>query len=140
LTVTGVRLEVQSTVLALIEPRRIERVVVNFLQNALRYSPARSPIVVSLEASDGTAKVTFADQGPGLSPDEVSFVFDKYRRTASARPRPREGLGLGLYISRKIIEAHGGDIGVDSIPDRGARFHFSVPLAAGRTLREPLDE
>jgi CheY-like chemotaxis protein len=132
-----VRLEEgQSGVLALIEPRRIERVVVNFLQNALKYSPAGSPIVVSVEARDGVAKVTVADQGPGLSSDEGSFVFEKYRRTPSARPK--EGLGLGLYISRRIVEAHGGSIGVDSTPGKGARFCFSVPLARGRAVSEPL--
>ena len=122
-----VRLEALRPVAALVEPRRIERVLVNFLQNALKYSPPGSPIVVHLEAVDGMAVVSVSDQGPGLSPEEASFVFDKYRRTSTARRK--EGLGLGLYISRKIVEAHGGRIGVESTPGRGARFYFQVPLA-----------
>ena len=101
-----------------------ERVVVNFLQNALKYSPAASPIVVL------SSTVTLPDHGPGLSSDESSFVFEKYRRTASARPK--EGLGLGLYISRRIVEALGDFIGVDSISGKGATFYSLCLSPAGR--------
>jgi two-component system, NarL family, sensor histidine kinase EvgS len=125
-----VRLEAPLPVTAPIESRRIERVVVNFLQNALKYSPPGSPIAVRLEARDGMAEVSVLDQGPGLSSEEASYVFDKYRRASGASRK--EGLGLGLYISRRIVEAHGGRIGVESTPGRGARFYFQVPLAKGQ--------
>ncbi|MGO9829634.1 MAG: ATP-binding protein [Myxococcaceae bacterium] len=130
-----VRLEVAQAVTALIEPRRLERVVANFLQNALKYSPPGSPIVLRLTETAGTAMVSVADQGPGLSNEEASFVFDKYRRTRAARRA--EGLGLGLFISRKIVEAHGGSIGVESTPGQGATFFFRVPLAHGASALPP---
>ncbi|HMK72110.1 MAG TPA: PAS domain S-box protein [Myxococcaceae bacterium] len=125
-----VHLEAALPVTALIESQRIERVVVNFLQNALKYSPPGSPIAIRLGVQDGTAEVSVLDAGPGLSAEEASYVFDKYRRGTSASRK--EGLGLGLYISRRIVEAHGGRIGVESTPGRGARFYFQVPLAKGQ--------
>ncbi len=127
-----VRLQAEESVTALVEPRRLERVVANFLQNALKYSPAGTPIVLRLEKVDGMARVSVVDQGPGLSEEDASFVFDKYRRTLGAQRK--EGLGLGLYISRKIVEAHGGRIGVTSRPWHGATFYFTVPLAPALAL------
>jgi CheY-like chemotaxis protein len=72
--------------------------------------------------------VSVTDRGPGLAPEERAYVFDKYRRASSAGKT--EGLGLGLYISRKIIEAHGGEVGVDSAPGQGARFFLRLPRIA----------
>ena len=66
------------------DANRIERVLVNFLQNALKYSPPDSPIVVRVDASDDMASVSVADQGPGLTPNEVTYVFDKFRRAPGA--------------------------------------------------------
>lgn len=124
-----VRLLAPETVTARVEPRRLERVLVNFLQNALKYSPAGSAILVQLQTDGGMARVSVVDQGPGLSEDDASFVFEKYRRSAGAQRK--EGLGLGLYISRRIVEAHGGHIGVKSRPGDGASFYFTLPLAPG---------
>ena len=123
---TRVQLEVRAPATGLIEANRIERVVANFVQNAIKYAPEDSPIVVRLEARAGEAIISVCNEGTGLTPEEASYVFDKYRRTE--RSRSREGLGLGLYISRKIVEAHGGRIGVESSPGRETRFFFSVPL------------
>jgi CheY-like chemotaxis protein len=108
------------------DPNRIERVLVNLVQNALKYSPHDSPIVVRVGARGRTAVVSVVDRGPGLTAEEVSYVFDKYRRTPTAEQR--DGLGLGLYISRKIVEAHRGRIGVDPGPGPGSTFHFDLPL------------
>ncbi len=130
-----VRLQLDDSLTALVEDRRLERVVANFLQNALKYSPAGSPILLRLEKVDGTARVSVVDQGPGLSEEDASFVFEKYRRTLGAQPK--EGLGLGLYISRRIVEAHGGRIGVKSRPGHGASFYFTLPLAPAARRRRP---
>ena len=130
-----VHLEVRHSARAFVDVNRIERVVVNFVQNALKYAGTDSSIAVRLEERDGQAVVSVIDQGPGLSTDEASFVFDKYRRARSAAKR--DGLGLGLYISRKIIEAHEGKIGVESAPGRGARFYFTVPRTDGQSERAP---
>lgn len=123
-----VRLEIARPATVSAEARRIERVIVNFVQNALKYAPPGSPIVVRLAGDDDRAVVSVSDRGPGLAPGESAYVFDKYRRASSAKAT--EGLGLGLYISRKIIEAHGGEIGVDSAPGQGATFFFRLPRIA----------
>jgi CheY-like chemotaxis protein/nitrogen-specific signal transduction histidine kinase len=123
-----VRLEIVEPSTIEAEPSRIERVIVNLVQNAIKYSPPGSPIRVRLEAVDDRAVVSVIDAGPGVAPEDRAYVFDKYKRTASAGTK--EGLGLGLYISRKIIEAHGGEIGVDGAPGQGATFFIRLPRTA----------
>lgn len=122
-----IHLDILDTVTAWVDATRLERVVVNFVQNALKYAAPESSIRVRLETVDNMAVVSVIDEGPGLTAQEAAFVFEKYRRTPAARKR--DGLGLGLYISRKIVEAHGGRIGVDSISSQGSTFYFQVPLA-----------
>jgi PAS domain S-box-containing protein len=131
-----VTLEVRAMATAAVEPNRIERVVVNFVQNAIKYSPSGSPVVVRLDTRNDMAHVSVTDRGPGLGTDERSYVFDKYRRAPGTSAR--EGLGLGLYISRKIVEAHGGRIGVESAPGEGSTFFLEVPLIPREQIRVPL--
>jgi signal transduction histidine kinase len=108
-----------------IDDLRIERVVANFLQNALKYAPQHTGIVVRLDHLPHRACVSVIDAGPGLTADDALHVFDKYTRTASARAH--EGTGLGLYVSKRIVEAHGGSIGVESVQGAGSRFFFELP-------------
>jgi signal transduction histidine kinase len=105
---------------------RIERVVSNLLQNALKYAPPATGVVVRLEIAE-TARVSVIDAGPGMTPEEMSCVFGMYWRTEGAESY--EGSGLGLYVSRRIVEAHGGTIGVDSVRHIGSRFYFELPLS-----------
>lgn len=119
-------LDAPAPVMAMVDELRIGRVVANLIGNALKYAPPGSKIVVRLEAGSIAAQISVTDAGPGLSPEEVDHVFDKFRRGANARGR--EGCGLGLYVSRAIVEAHGGRIAVDSVPGGGSRFHFYLPL------------
>ncbi|RUO94074.1 hypothetical protein D7Y11_06375 [Corallococcus sp. AB018] len=109
---------------------RLERVVTNLLTNALKYSPKETPVDVRLAAAHDQAVVSVTNQGAGLSPRDAARLFDKYYRTEDGRSADGKGLGLGLYISRLIVEAHGGHIWVESEPDRGVTFFFSVPLEA----------
>jgi PAS domain S-box-containing protein len=109
-----------------IDALRIERVVVNLLQNALKYAPAGSRIVLQLEVDADRGRISVTDTGPGMTPVETSFVFDKYRRAPSARAH--EGSGLGLYVCKQIVEAHGGTIAVDSVLGAGSRFFFELPV------------
>jgi PAS domain S-box-containing protein len=122
-----VKLKLDGTALVIGDERRIERVLANFLHNALRYTPSDSPITVALSTADGHARVAVIDAGPGLAPDEARCVFDKFRRTSSSRGRG--GFGLGLFVGRKIIDAHGGRIGVESTFGKGSCFYFELPLA-----------
>jgi signal transduction histidine kinase len=105
---------------------RIERVVANLIQNALKYTPSRSAIVVRLDGGATMARVSVTDAGPGIAPEERESIFEAFYRGASTSPH--DGSGLGLYVSKRIVEAHGGRIGVDRAPDRGSCFYFELPV------------
>lgn len=123
-----VRLDAPRSVILQLDDLRIERVVANLLSNALKFSPARSAIVVRLDVHRDRCCVSVRDSGPGVTPAEAGFIFDKYRRTHSSRLY--QGSGLGLWVSRKIVEDHGGTMGVDSVPGGGSRFFFELALSA----------
>jgi PAS domain S-box-containing protein len=108
-----------------IDALRIERVVANLLQNALKYAPKITDIVVGLVVVNDAIRVSVSDAGPGMTPAETGYVFDKFRRASTAGSR--EGSGLGLYVSRKIVEAHGGRIDVTSVQGAGSQFFFELP-------------
>lgn len=112
-------------VTASIDDLRIERVVANLLQNALKYTPRGSSIVVQLGATSHVVRVSIDDVGPGMTPTEIGFIFDKFRRASTAGGH--DGCGLGLYVSKRIVEAHGGRIGVTSMQGAGSRFFFDLP-------------
>ena len=108
------------------DARRIERVVSNLVTNALKYSPPDSPVRVVVDAREEWARVAVIDEGKGLSPHEAELVFDRFHRTSSTKTH--EGTGLGLYICRKILDAHHGRIGVHTEPGRGCQFYFELPI------------
>lgn len=95
-----------------IDPVRIERVLANLIENALKYGPRDVPVVVRLEHRDAKVRIAVTDGGPSLAPRDAALVFERHRRLDS-RAR-HDGSGLGLYLSRRIVEAHGGTIGVDA--------------------------
>ena len=105
---------------------RIQLVLANLIGNAVRYGPAGGTVTVRTRVVDKTLRFEVSDDGPGVPPEYRAAIFDKYVRVPGAPPG---GAGLGLFISREIARAHGGDIGVDSEPGRGATFWFTVPIA-----------
>jgi signal transduction histidine kinase len=104
---------------------RMEQVITNLLSNALKYAPA-TPVTVTLEKTDGEALLSVTDEGPGISPEDQEKIFNRFERSASVREIT--GLGIGLYISKAIVEAHGGQVRVESAPLKGAKFLVSIPL------------
>lgn len=118
-----VELRQRATVIA--DPVRIERVLSNLLANAFKHGARRAPVTVRLEVARHVARVSVIDSGPGLAAEQARELFERYRR-GKAR---NDGYGLGLYISRRIVEAHGGRIGVESRLGAGARFYFELPLS-----------
>ena len=110
------------------DPRRLEQVIVNFLTNAIKYSPKGSTISVLVGVSGGEAKVAVSDHGIGLSESDQARVFDRYFRAAPGQQQA-EGMGLGLHVCKHIIELHGGRIGVQSEIGQGSTFWFSLPAA-----------
>jgi signal transduction histidine kinase len=115
---------VAETLPAVAEYRRVLQVLLNLIGNAIRYSPEHSQIWIRLEALEDRARVIVADQGPGLSGDQQGKIFDKFERLGRSGDG---GSGLGLYISRSLARAMGGELLVDSAPGQGARFILEVP-------------
>jgi two-component system, chemotaxis family, CheB/CheR fusion protein len=125
---TAIDVDVEDGVLARWDERRIGQVVVNLVSNALKYAPG-SPIRTSLRREGSRARIVVEDSGPGVSPEHQATIFDRFERAGASISVG--GLGLGLFISRRIAEAHGGTIEVQSEPGRGARFVVELPLVAG---------
>ena len=109
------------------DPDRLERIVVHLLNNALRYSPAKSEVSVVLARQGDMAVTSVADHGSGIDPADLPHLFARFYRTSSARAMG-DGLGLGLYIAKGLVEAHAGRIWVESTPGRGSIFSFSLPI------------
>ena len=107
---------------------RLERILTNLLSNALKYSPPGSEVTITLERRGGEVVTSIRDRGPGIAPDELPHLFERYYRGPAARAAP-EGLGLGLYITRMLVEAHGGHIWAESQVGAGSTFSFSLPIA-----------
>lgn len=127
----GERIRVEAPLdlpLVLADPDRLDRILANLVTNALKYSSADSPVAVSLVRADREIAVSVADRGPGIAPDELPHVFDRYYRTQATRAS-HEGLGLGLYITRGLVEAHGGRLWAESRLGAGSTFSFTLPLA-----------
>jgi signal transduction histidine kinase len=106
---------------------RLEQVLVNLLSNAVKYG-AGNPIEVRLEQADGAVKLAVADRGIGIPASAVDRIFARFERAAP--PQNYGGLGLGLYITRHIVEAHGGSVHVSSKEGEGTTFLVEMPLSA----------
>jgi signal transduction histidine kinase len=112
------------------DAEKLERVVLNLLDNALSYTPSGGRIAVVAVARDGFVEVSVSDTGPGVPADYRETIFERFVRVPSVKGR-RKGFGLGLYFCRQVVQAHGGDIWVEPGPgDVGSRFVFTLPLGA----------
>ena len=114
----------------------VEQVLVNLLDNALKYTPAGSPIEVIATATDENLTIEIADHGPGLPHGEEDRVFEKFYR---GEPVGARGAGLGLAICRGIVRAHGGRIWAQNLPGGGVAFLFTLPLGAPQPMPVPSD-
>jgi two-component system sensor histidine kinase KdpD len=104
----------------------IERVFANLVENAVKYTPAGTPIEISAATEQDEMVVTVSDHGHGIPEGEEKLIFEKFHRVDSEGNQG--GAGLGLAICRSIVEVHGGRIWVDNLSSGGAAFHFSLPL------------
>jgi signal transduction histidine kinase len=105
------------------DPGRIVQVLENLIHNALKFTPKGGRISVEGRKTDRFVEIRVRDTGPGLQPEEISVIFDRFRQVEK---RGRKALGLGLYISRSIIESHGGRIWAESNPGEGSTFLFTL--------------
>ena len=99
--------------------------VTNLVSNALKYAPG-SPIEVTVERQGQLAVLTVRDSGPGIRPDRLPRIFERFERVGAGSTT--SGLGLGLYITREIVRAHGGSVAVESEPEKGCVFLIELPL------------
>jgi signal transduction histidine kinase len=120
------------------DPDRLQQVLANLLDNARKNAPPDTPIQVHLERADGVARLVVEDEGGSIEPDQVERIFEKFVR---GRDGSVTGTGLGLYISRRIVEEHGGRIWVESSPGEHTRFVIELPsrdgVAAGAAAPKP---
>jgi two-component system sensor histidine kinase KdpD len=106
----------------------IQRVLQHLIENAVRFSPKDRPITLAATSDDGKLLVTVEDEGPGIDPEDLPFIFDKYYR-GRRQKGTSTGTGMGLAIARAILKAHHGGIEVRSKPEKGARFTFWIPMS-----------
>jgi len=111
------------------DPSRLKQVVVNLLDNAIKYTPEGGNVSISVMRQDDHAVLEVADSGLGISADDLPHVFERFYRADKARSRQMGGTGLGLSIVRSICLAHGGQIAVNSTEGRGSLFRVELPLA-----------
>jgi two-component system heavy metal sensor histidine kinase CusS len=108
---------------------RLHRVFMNLLDNALQYTPRGGRVSIEAQCSPEWTTIVIADNGPGIPADDLPYVFDRFRRVDQARNRELGGTGLGLAICKSIVEAHGGQIRMDSTPGQGTRVTVMLPTA-----------
>ena len=113
---------------------RLEQVLGNLLENAVKYSPDGSDITVTVEDKGDSFVTAVCDRGIGIPADELGQVFERFHRGRQVSSTNYGGLGLGLYITKQIIERHGGTIWVESREGQGTTFYFSLPVAEAQTI------
>jgi len=114
---------------------RIGQVLTNYLTNALKYAPVERVVSVRLEVAGSRARVSVRDQGPGLTPEQQQRIWERFYQVSAPGHQGRDGgLGLGLAIAKSIVEQHHGQVGVESVPDHGATFWFTVPIAGSSEM------
>jgi signal transduction histidine kinase len=111
------------------EPDRLAQLLDNLVSNAIKFTPGGGRVSVSLSANDGTVCMQVSDTGIGITDAERQRLFERFFRSQSALEAQIQGTGLGLYISKAIVEAHGGRIGVESEPGAGTTFVVELPVA-----------
>ena len=122
--------EVPAGLVARADVNRLQQVLANLVDNAIKYGAANGRVAVRGRAlADGRVEMSVRDDGPGISPEAAARVFERFYRVDKARSRELGGTGLGLAIVKNVVQAHGGEVRVESTPGAGAEFFFTLPAA-----------
>ena len=119
----------QKELPVLIDPDQISRVLNNLIDNAIKFSADNGEITIKIDEEGINTKSTVADNGIGISQEDKNKLFDKFFKAGDLKARKKSGAGLGLAIAKGIIEAHNGKIWVESEPEKGSSFHFTLPIS-----------
>lgn len=118
------------------DPDRLEQVLVNLLDNAIKYGRANGRIVVTGRVSNGDVQICVSDDGPGIPAEAIDRIFERFYRVDRARSRETGGTGLGLSIVKHIVQSHGGKVWAESKPGRGTQFYFTLPARVPQPVLE----
>jgi len=122
-----VRIECPDNLVATVNAPLLEQAVTNLIDNAIKYSSAGSEVIVSAERLGSGLEIKVADEGCGIAEEHLSRLFERFYRVDKARSRKQGGTGLGLAIVKHIVQAHGGEVTVQSAPDKGSVFTLQIP-------------
>jgi two-component system phosphate regulon sensor histidine kinase PhoR len=122
--------EVAEGIVARVDPLRLRQVLINLIDNAIKYGRANGQVAIRGRALDGTrVELSVRDDGPGIPVEAQARVFERFYRVDKARSREQGGTGLGLAIVKNVVQAHGGEVRVESTPGSGAEFFITLPAA-----------
>lgn len=108
---------------------KLRRILVNLVSNAIKFTSKGGQVAVRAVREDGAVRISVSDTGVGIAPEDVKLLFDKYEQARSRATRGEKGTGLGLYITKQLVELHGGEIKVESELGKGSTFSFTLPVA-----------
>jgi DNA-binding response OmpR family regulator len=139
----GFAIETPASLAAEVDPPKVERVLLNLLSNAFKFTPAGGTVQIAVRGVGGRAIVDVEDTGPGIPPDRREAIFDRFSQIESGPGRQFSGTGLGLSIAKQLVGLHGGSIGAEEPPNgNGSLFRMELPLVApgGAAVRRTAEE
>jgi signal transduction histidine kinase/DNA-binding response OmpR family regulator len=120
------------------DPAKLRQILLNLLSNAVKFSPEGGRVELGSESATGAVRFFVRDGGPGIADELRPRLFQPFVQGETPLTKKHEGTGLGLAICRRLVEQHGGTMGVDSVKGRGSSFHFTIPLADPPAARQPV--
>lgn len=134
---TALRNEIPADLTVEADGERLQQVFYNLIENAIKYGRQEGRVIISARLLPGKTEVSVTDNGPGIPAESCERIFERFYRVDRARSRATGGTGLGLSIVKHIVQAHGGEVWVQSPPNSGTTFSFTLPTNSGRTSSEP---